>query len=137
MTAHKHAENGNMRLYYEDALESETPWDRWEWKRSGKYSSQDWANLNESPRWASSHQYRRKPRMLSINDKEFPEPCRVEPERDVQYWWPSLVGTVNSRIWTDGHVDNNILANGALHLTQEAAQQHLDAILAVTRKEGA
>lgn len=56
MPAHIHAEN--MLLYYEDALETETPWDRWEFQVPHE---QAWHQLSgEHPEWSPSIKYRRK-----------------------------------------------------------------------------
>ena len=54
MTAHKHAEN--MRLYAEDAAETDKPWERWEYKPD--YGV--WASLDSHPDWFIDWQYRRK-----------------------------------------------------------------------------
>lgn len=56
MSAHPHAEN--MRLYAEDAAETDKPWERWEYMWSGR-----WNPLGGDPDW-SYDDYRRKPKPL-------------------------------------------------------------------------
>lgn len=51
---HKHAEL--MKLYAEDAMETETPWERWEIKVLDEWRLLDW-----SPNWGPSEEYRRIP----------------------------------------------------------------------------
>lgn len=75
MSAHIHADL--MKQYYEDALETETPWERWERQTRG---SNMWTNCTCTPDWTPTTQYRRKRVAL----------CRVEG-RDVfpgdKLWW--------------------------------------------------
>lgn len=66
MKPHKHAEL--MKQYYEDALETETPWERWEYR----YGVDKWITCSVHPVWDLDKQYRRKPVAL----------CQVEG-RDV------------------------------------------------------
>lgn len=61
MTAHIHAEN--MRLYAEDALETETPWERWEFKFG---CDGDWLPVTEHPVWDTRSEYRRKTKTVYI-----------------------------------------------------------------------
>lgn len=56
MAQHKHA--ALMKLYYEDALETETPWERWE--TAASEGSDYWEPLLEQPHWNVNNVYRRK-----------------------------------------------------------------------------
>lgn len=55
MPAHVHADL--MKQYYEDALETDKPWERWERQPRG---SNMWTNCTCTPDWAPTTQYRRK-----------------------------------------------------------------------------
>jgi len=86
MTAHKHAEN--MLLYAQDAAETETPWERWEYKLCG-YSN-PWINIECSPDWSFLCDYRRKPKTRKVTvdgvDYEFPEPLKEWPKGNKEAW---------------------------------------------------
>jgi len=59
MNPHPHAEN--MRLYAEDAAETDTPWRLWEVKaRNG----QIWGQIYGHPAWDEDAEYRRKQKPL-------------------------------------------------------------------------
>jgi hypothetical protein len=63
MTAHPHAEN--MRLYAEDAAETDKPWERWE----GRTEDGPWTPLGGHPMWDWGNvpaQFRRKPKPLEF-----------------------------------------------------------------------
>jgi hypothetical protein len=51
---HKHAEL--MKLYAEDAAETNTPWERWEAE-----VGRGWSGLVDHPLWSEKSKYRRKP----------------------------------------------------------------------------
>ena len=56
--AHPHAEN--MRLYAEDAAETDEPWERWEhqtWVSLNALS--EWKPLSDHPEWHTDYWYRR------------------------------------------------------------------------------
>ena len=74
MTAHKHA--ALMAQYAQDALESETPWEKWE--ISGQTSGR-WYPLHGQPTWTVEYEYRRKPKTLT-HTVTIPEPVREAPE---------------------------------------------------------
>lgn len=55
MPAHTHA--ALMAEYAKDALETDKPWERWEWRLN---ADRCWCKCSESPNWQALHQYRRK-----------------------------------------------------------------------------
>lgn len=75
MSAHIHA--ALMTEYAKDALETDKPWERWEWQMT---RDRAWCPCRESPNWHSAHEYRRKSTPL----------CQIEG-RDVfpgdKLWW--------------------------------------------------
>jgi hypothetical protein len=61
MTAHPHAEN--MRLYAEDAAETDKPWERWQVRTV--YDNAEWIQCEEGlSMWLRDCKYRRKPKPL-------------------------------------------------------------------------
>lgn len=55
----KHPNAELMAQYAQDAMETDTPWERWECCWDGKTV---WRNLEEHPCWCKTIQYRRKPK---------------------------------------------------------------------------
>jgi len=131
---HNHAEN--RIAYAQDAMETDKPWERWEFKvkRTG-----DWASLIDHPSWNST-EYRRKPRTININGHEVPEPVR-EPlgEGDAYYYvsFGSLYtsdGASEARWYEAAGVSRFRLDKGIIHLTREAAEIHAKALLSFAEK---
>lgn len=83
------------------------------------------------------HRLRIKPRTLSINGVEFPAPEITEPEMGTRYWIPSTSPAyhVMGFKWRGDDSDMYYLNAGYVHLNEESATLHADAILSVTRKK--
>ena len=127
MAKHIHAEN--MALYAQDAQETPEPWSRWETSPNGR----EWIQLTGNPSWATSIQYRRKPKMLSVTLASgevvsWPEPHRTELEYGDSYFYVDVDGSVIVGEWDCLSWDSDTLSNGWLHLTKEAAEQHATAL---------
>jgi hypothetical protein len=128
---HKHAEN--MLAYAQDAMETDKPWERWEYYDRIQES---WVTTKVSPLWREKNQYRRKPRTININGFEVPEPVRVPLETDTNYYCPHLASSelVSVSTWWDDGCDARRLNSGIIHLTKEAAVTHAKALLSFTQK---
>jgi hypothetical protein len=122
-----------MRLYSEDAKETDKPWERWEWK---KKSDNHWKCFegDAGPGWVNSCEYRRKPKTIKINGIEVPEPVREKLDRSVEFYMPELnVENLFVRsFWTEDIKDYLWLQRGIIHLTKEAAILHAKALLSFT-----
>ena len=122
-----------MLAYAQDAMETEKPWERWEW--FNEYD-QEWETLALNPKWGLNAQYRRKPRTININGFEVPEPVREPLERWTAYYMPCiqpyLVEVANSSEWNNDECDHEWLKAGIIHLTKEAAEIHAKALLSFT-----
>lgn len=134
---HKHAEA--MKLYAEDAATTDKPWELWEYHYGTYGDEEDWRDLENNPKWNSNYNYRRKavkPKTININGYEVPEPLQNAPKGGTMYWYPNTSDThVSCSHYYSGyqyHVDR--LVNGLVHMTEEAAQKHLEALLSFTRK---
>lgn len=125
MSGHIHAEL--MAQYAEDARETETPWERWELSDcEGR-----WSHCHGNPLWSGHRQYRRKPRTITINGREVPEPMREAPKvGDVVY----LVNITGDHVfvaftWVADFMDAKWIQRGLVHSTEDAAIAHAEALL--------
>ena len=77
-----------------------------------------------------------KPKVISINGIEVPEPMREEPEFNTEYWVadPVAAGGAVDFTWQNVAADERWLSLGICHLTKEAAAIHVNALLSFTRK---
>lgn len=119
-----------MRLYAEDAAETDKPWERWESRIEG--STGPWGPIHFSPTWDTYYEYRRKPSMLLLNGYEYPEPERVAPVEGTRYWIPNI-RTLNKLttlvFWSGSVFDFFQLRRGMVHLSKENAEAHTRAII--------
>lgn len=131
MTKHVHAEL--MLDYAKDAMETESPWDRWELHIE---STDEWIELTSSPMWYESNKYRRKTKTININGYEVPEPVREQLKDGQTYYIAdfSSAGYVEKYTWTNDQIDSEWLSNGTIHLTKEAAISHAEALLSFTKQ---
>ena len=119
-----------MAEYAKDALETDKPWERWEFSgQSLKYET-----LLRHPNWFEGNKYRRKPKVILINGHKVPEPHRTPLEIDDVYWSFTFKHGVSNFYWSDDNEENNLLKNGFVHLTKEAAQEHFNALKSFTDK---
>ena len=129
MAKHIHAEN--MALYAQDAMETDTPWERWECNTGGVLG---WVYMLHHPAWLTEARYRRKPKILSVTLAtgevvSWPEPHRSELEYGESYFYfiPTH-GDIVLKGWDSAPWDRTTLSNGCVHLTKEAAEQHAAAL---------
>lgn len=123
---HPHA--ASMLLYAQDAAETDKPWERWEFKGSDN----GFNGCLKHPEWHEDFEYRRKPKTITVNGIEVPEPIREEPKVGEKYFLVSLTAftLVTSNPWANDKYDNEWLNKGLVHLTEEAAIAHAEALLA-------
>ena len=74
-----------------------------------------------------------KPKTVTVNGIEVPEPLRVEPKNNNKFFIVCSCGVFDD-YWVGGNLDKERLKNGAIHLTREAAQAHYDALWLPTRR---
>ena len=125
-----HIHAAAMAEYAKDATETDKPWERWE--VSILESNAEFRDLHVNPEWALNRMYRRKVKTIIINGHKVPEPLRTPPEVNVFYWIP-FGGAVRFR-WKGDGADIAHLKNGFVHLTQEAAEKHFNAMKSFTAK---
>ena len=77
------------------------------------------------------------PRTITVNGIEVPEPMRVEPQLEAEYWVAEVTRERPAKyLWHGGDIGKRWLRRGLLHTTEAAAQAHVDAILALSRMDG-
>ena len=127
---HPHA--ASMLLYAQDAAETDKPWERWEFKGSNN----GFNGCLKHPEWHENFEYRRKPRTITVNGIEVPEPIREEPKMGEKFFLVNLVSPtlVTAFPWSNHSYDTEWLNKGLLHFTEEAAIAHAKALLAPSQR---
>ena len=128
--SHPHA--ASMLLYAQDAAETDKPWERWEF-------TSNYAGFNKClkhPEWNDHFEYRRKPKTITVNGIEVPEPIREELKNLERYYlaYPFSEELYSEYYWTGAKPDKLWLENGLIHSTREAAIAHAKAMLAPSQR---
>ena len=128
MSAHVHAES--MRLYAEDAAETDKPWRRWE---TSAYRGA-WDQCHCHPQWDLCVHYRRKPRTININGIEVPEPLREAPKHNEWFYHASITerSFCAEDQWIGSMGNKNKFNRGLIHSTGKAAEIHGRALASFT-----
>lgn len=107
------------------------------WQRhfEEKFHSTDKWNPMSDVFFQTHREYRLKPRFIDINGHQVPEPER-EPLEVNNLLWIADITQPNAEqlMWTDHTSDILMLERGILHLTKEAAEAHIAALLSFTQK---
>lgn len=103
MAKHIHADL--MLQYAQDAQESETPWENWEYYRCNE---DVWATLKTNPVWQEFRKYRRKPKTIVINGFTVNAPMDKEPGYEHVYFCVDI----NSSKYYESSYYKPELANG-------------------------
>lgn len=130
MTAHKHA--ALMLQYAQDAVETDSPWERWEYRTPDG----GWWDMDSSPCWDEGAEYRRKPQVIRVGRHEFPKPITKGLVNGVIYCYVKIGNNcfdVGTEYWTGSGQDQGRLESRRAHLTREAAQAHADVLNAICR----
>ena len=137
MTAHKHA--ALMLQYAKDAMETDKPWERWEW-RDIYHDGDDapWKQLSFHPVWHMDSEFRRKTQTIKVGKWEFPKPIEQPLGcTDVYYYVNFNMETAEfipfRDTWTNNEYDDDRLAGNLCHLSYDAALAHADVLNAIYR----
>ena len=91
------------------------------------------------PKWHPNNKYRFKPeepKYIVVNGVNVPEPVRDGLEYGCEYWLASTsFGTSCSYYWDGTFSGKRWRSLGLIHLTSEAAQAHIDAMLLPSRTD--
>lgn len=131
MKPHPHAQLAQQ--YWKEAEVDSEAWRNWEYENGdGK-----WRPLKSTPLFSTDCQYRRRPRTIRIGEYDVPEPLREAPEVGTNYWFVSILKeppTVDSCEWDGAEFDYLLFERGMIHLTEEAAKIHAEALISLTRQ---
>ncbi|WP_368899752.1 hypothetical protein [Morganella morganii] len=107
------------------------------WQRhfEEKFHSTDKWNQMSDVFFQTHREYRLKPNFIDINGHKVPEPVR-EPLEVNNLLWIADITQPNAEqlMWTGHTSDILMLERGILHLTKEAAEAHIAALLSFTQK---
>ncbi len=130
--AHPHA--GLMMKYAEIAQTTDKPWTHFEVRQN---DSCIWEAIHLPVRFYSHLEYRLKPepKTIRIGEYDVPEPVREPLENGTTCWYPKLsnIDLIDGYIWCNDDTDVRMLSNGLIHLTEEAAKAHAEALLSLTK----
>ncbi len=128
INGHPHAEL--IMKYAEIAQHDAEPWKHFEVRRKGTV----WDKCDmPCCGFHENLEYRLKPRTININGFEVPEPLRHEPSDGTDYYVLDM-SEVSEMKWTSGVSEYEWLKAGLIHLTREAAEKHLEALLSFTKE---
>lgn len=102
-----HVHAASMKLYAEDAAETDKPWERWEAQVTGQTR---WNPCLEGLYWATYNSYRRKRKMRVVNGFSVPAPETkvpsigttifiADPARDSWYSYTSWSTALYDQLW--------------------------------------
>ena len=72
-----HIHAAAMAEYAKDAIETDMPWERWEFS----CGNQEYETLSSHPTWHEKNKYRRKAKTILINGHDVPEPHHTPLEK--------------------------------------------------------
>lgn len=131
--AHPHAEL--MMEYAKIARTTDKPWTHFEVRQN---DSCVWEAIHLPVCFYSHMEYRLKkpePKTIRIGEYDVPEPVREPLENGTTCWYPKLsnIGLIDGYIWCNDDTDVRLLSYGLIHLTEEAAKAHAEALLSLTK----
>ena len=102
------------------------------------FESSSWMRIN-NPTWDTKKQYRFKPaepKFITVNGIQVPEPVRGGLKEAQQFWLADICESVQLVNWYDSsEYHARWLSQGLIHMTREAAQAHIDAMLLPSRTD--
>ena len=93
-----------------------------------------WFDTSGDVKLLTSHiKYRIKPRTITVNGFEVPEPMREAPTQGSEYFTPNITGDdlFSRAYWRNDAFDNRWLSRGICHYTKESAIAHTKAMLGI------
>ena len=131
MTAHKHAHL--MLQYALDAMETDKPWKRWQFRG---LDTERWLDCASGTGFSALCEYRRKPRTLTYT-VTIPEPLREAPGVGEAYYVaaPDAAGFCIEYVWTGRATDSRFLKRGMCFTTKERAITAAKAMMPIKGEE--
>ena len=131
---HKHAEL--MMQYAQDAMETDTPWERWECNTGAGFG---WVDMKSHPLWITKASYCRKPKTLSVTLASgevvsWPEPHKGDLNVGQHCYLVVHNGDVEHVCLALHSPKHKSVQFGMVHLTKEAAEQHSYALFKINNQ---
>ncbi|MGJ7194690.1 hypothetical protein ABM005_04380 [Morganella morganii] len=107
------------------------------WQRhfEEKFHSTDKWNPMSDVFFQTHREYRLKPSFIDINGHQVPEPVREPLECRTDYFIADISVIVTPMVrWRGNPDDLSRLSKGIIHMTEEAADAHIAALLSFTQK---
>lgn len=78
-----------------------------------------------------------KQKTININGFDVPEPLNIAPKKGTEYYIVDTSGDYEGHMlgWDGDELDYKWLEYGLIHLTEESAELHRDALLSFTKKK--
>ncbi|HAT3835991.1 TPA: hypothetical protein I8654_002034 [Morganella morganii] len=134
MSGHPHAD---LMAKAAEIAKTDKEW----WKHFEQFvyvapETQKWVETGGAFVFNMNSEYRLKPRYIDINGHQVPEPVRESPEDGDELYIADMTSCSGALrlMWTNHEADRRGLARGILHLTKEAAEAHIAALLSFTQK---
>lgn len=129
MKPHKHAQLAQQ--YWKEAETDDEVWKNWDYSTDGI----QWARCVDDPTFSSHKQYRRRPRTIRIGKYDVPSPLRHAPEVGSMYYFSCFTtkSGVGESLWNGDHIDHRLLNRGMIHITEESAKIHAEALISLTK----
>ncbi len=129
---HKHAEL--MMQYAQDAMETYKPWELLEVRHDDT-----WCGLSVHPNWHEPHDYRRKPKMISVTLANgevvsWPEPHKGDLNVGQHCYLVAHNGGIEHVCFALHSTNKQEVRFGMVHLTKEAAEQHSYALFKINNQ---
>ena len=133
---HKHAEL--MMQYAQDAMETDKPWERWQYN-----SNKDDFGFISCDKYTMAfyddYEYRRKPKMISVTLMNgevvsWPEPHKGDLNVGQHCYLVKNNGDVEHVCFAIHSHNNMAVMFGMVHLTKEAAEQHSHALFKINNQ---
>lgn len=125
INGHPHAEL--IMKYAEIAQHDAEPWKYFEY-----YAAVGWVECSPLLAFNETVEYRLKPQTININGFEVPEPLRTAPAYDTPYFVIDIPDALNM-VWMNSNDEKIWLKMGIIHLTRDAAEKHVEALLSFTK----
>ena len=127
MAKHVHAEL--MMQYAQDAMETDKPWERWEYQAESMQEGDFWSDCSLNPSFDKNYNYRRKPERIGVylNNGDvvsWPEPYTGALLLGTSYWSLGLT-EVRHHTWSNSHIEQLVKEQGLLYLVKEDAKEAL------------
>ena len=114
-----HVHAASMKLYAEDAAETDKPWERWEFAHAWSY----WERMYAHPKWDGRTHYRRRRKMRIVNGFSVPAPKTKAPEHGTKIFAPYITFGMwyfDSK-WNNDKLYPELLRRGLIFLNKEDA----------------